>query len=144
MSTQLQGKWRVDASHLRNGGLVAVSPETSPHRQRRDSKQLNELGLFQPGAFQHKVAGHFYFGINYCMLDDPELEQEVRVLMYELMMVLYQHGIREVHVGGMMRLMGIDNDRAAEHDDEMVILDRKFAKYVEQITEPRSSDQTIH
>jgi hypothetical protein len=78
------------------------------------------------------------------MLEDPELEQEVRVLMYELMMVLYQHGIREVHVGGMMRLMGVNLDRAAEHDDEMVILDDKFAKYVESITEPRSSDQTLH
>ncbi len=78
------------------------------------------------------------------MLKDAELEQEVRVLMYELMMVLYQHGIREVHVGGMMRLMGVDPDRAAEHDDEMVILDDKFAKYVESITEPRSSDQTLH
>lgn len=78
------------------------------------------------------------------MLEDAEIEQEVRVLMYELMMVLYQHGIREVHVGGMMRLMGVDPDRAAEHDDEMVILDDKFAKYVESITEPRSSDQTLH
>ncbi len=78
------------------------------------------------------------------MLDDAELEQEVRVLMYELMMVLYQHGIQEIHVGGLMRLLGIDNDTAAKHDDEMVILDHEFAKYVEQITEPRSSDQTIH
>ena len=78
------------------------------------------------------------------MLEDAEIEQEVRVLMYELMMVLYQHGITEVHVGGMMRLMGVNPDRAAEHDDEMVILDDKFAKYVESITEPRSSDQTLH
>jgi hypothetical protein len=78
------------------------------------------------------------------MLDDPELEHEVRMLMHELMMVLYQHGIREVHVGGMMRLMGVDPDKAAEHDDEMVILDDKFAKYVESITETRSSDQTLH
>lgn len=78
------------------------------------------------------------------MLDDPALEQEVRILMYELMMVLYRHGITEVHVGGMMRLMGIANEKAAEHDDEMVILDTKFAKYVESITEPRSSDQTLH
>jgi hypothetical protein len=78
------------------------------------------------------------------MLDDPDLEQEVRVLMYELMMVLYQHGIREVHVGGMMRLMGVINDRSAEHDNEMIILDDRFAKYVLEITEPRSSDQTIH
>ena len=78
------------------------------------------------------------------MLDNPELEHEVRLLMYELMMVLYHHGIKEVHVGGMMRLMGVPPDRAAEHDDEMVILDDKFAKYVESITETRSGDQTLH
>lgn len=78
------------------------------------------------------------------MLDDDEIEQEVRMLMYELMMVLYRYGIREVHVGGLMRTMGVDPDRAAEHDDEMVILDEKFAKYVNAITETRSSDQTLH
>ena len=64
--------------------------------------------------------------------------------MYKLIMVLYQHGIREVHVGGMMRLMGVANDQSAEYDDEMVIMDDKFAKYVREITEPRNSDQTIH
>lgn len=84
------------------------------------------------------------FGINYVMLDDPELEAEVRVLMYELMLLLYQHGITEIHVGGMMRLLGVNNESSSQHDTEMVILDDKFAKYVEQITEPRSSDQTIH
>ena len=78
------------------------------------------------------------------MLENPELEHEVRVLMYELMMVLYQHGIREVHVGGMMRLLGVSNENSQAHDDEMVILDDKFAKYVLEITEPRSSDQTLH
>jgi len=78
------------------------------------------------------------------MLEDEEIEQQVRMLMYELMMVLYRHGIREVHVGGMMRLMGVANDRSAEHDDEMVIVDDKFAKYVIEITAPRNSDQTIH
>ena len=78
------------------------------------------------------------------MLDDPELEQEVRMLMYEVMLVLYHHGISEIHVGGLMRLMGVANDKAAAHDDEVVILDNKFAKYVEQITEPRSGDQTLH
>jgi hypothetical protein len=78
------------------------------------------------------------------MLDDIEIEAEVRVLIYELMMVMYRHGIREVHVGGMMRMLGVNNESASAHDDEMVILDDKFAKYVEQITEPRSSGQTIH
>jgi hypothetical protein len=66
------------------------------------------------------------------------------VLIYELMMVMYNHGIREVHIGGMMRMLGISNEASQVHDDEMVILDDKFAKYVEEITEPRSSDQTLH
>lgn len=78
------------------------------------------------------------------MLDDDEIEAEVRVLMYELMMVLYRHGITQVHVGGLMRVLGVHDTTASEHDDEMVVLDDKFAKYVEQITEPRSSGQTIH
>jgi hypothetical protein len=78
------------------------------------------------------------------MLDDFELETEVRAIMYELMMVLYHHGIREIHVGGLMRVMGVDPQQAAQHDDEMVILDDKFAKYVDEITEPRPSDQTLH
>jgi hypothetical protein len=78
------------------------------------------------------------------MLDDEQIEAEVRVLMYELMMVLYRHGITEVHVGGLMRVLGVHDDTASEHDNEMVVLDDKFAKYVEQITEPRSSGQTIH
>ena len=78
------------------------------------------------------------------MLEDIKIEAEVRVLIYELMMVMYQHGIREVHVGGMMRMLGVANETAQNHDDEMVILDDKFAKYVLEITEPRSSDQTLH
>jgi hypothetical protein len=78
------------------------------------------------------------------MLEDLELEQEVRLLMYELMLVLYRHGITEIHVGGLMRLLGVTEVTAQQHDDELIILDDKFAKYVDEITEPRSSDQTIH
>lgn len=78
------------------------------------------------------------------MLEDIEIEAEVRVLIYELMMVMYQHGIREVHVGGMMRMLGVSNQNASAHDDEVVVLDDKFAKYVETIIEPRDSGQTLH
>jgi hypothetical protein len=78
------------------------------------------------------------------MLDDYEIDAEVRVLIYELMTVMYRHGIREVHVGGMMRMLGVSNENAQAHDDEVVILDDKFAKYVEAITETRCSDQTLH
>lgn len=78
------------------------------------------------------------------MLDDIEIEAEVRLLIYDLMMVMYQHGYREVHVGGIMRMLGVANEAALAHDDEMVILDDKFAKYVNEITESRSSGRTIH
>ena len=78
------------------------------------------------------------------MLDDEQIEAQVRVLMYELMMVLYRHGITEVHVGGLMRVLGVHDATASEHDNEMVVLDDKFAKYVEQMFEPRTSNKTLH
>jgi hypothetical protein len=78
------------------------------------------------------------------MLDDIELDDHVRALITDLMIVMYEHGVREVHMGGMMRMLGVDNETAAEHDDEVVVLNEEFAKYVKQINEPRPGDQTLH
>jgi hypothetical protein len=78
------------------------------------------------------------------MLDDYELETQIRNLVTEIMVVMYEHGLREVHMGGMMRMLGIDNATASVHDDEVVILTDEFAKYVKQINEPRTQDQTLH
>ena len=78
------------------------------------------------------------------MLDDIKLEETVRMAILNLMLVLYDCGISEIHLGGIMRILGIPNDVAGKHDDEMVILDDNFAKYVEQINEPRPKDQTLH
>jgi hypothetical protein len=78
------------------------------------------------------------------MLEDYELETHIRNLVTEIMVVMYEHGLREVHMGGMMRMLGIDNATASVHDDEVVILTDEFAKYVKQINEPRTQDQTLH
>lgn len=78
------------------------------------------------------------------MLEDFIDEAEVRLLVYQLMLVMWQHGLHEVHIGGLMRMLGIDPDVAAQHDDEFIVLDDKFAKYVDQITRPRAQDQTLH
>ena len=78
------------------------------------------------------------------MLDEFELEAHVRSLITDIMVVMYEHGVREVHMGGMMRMLGIDNDTATAHDNEVVILSEEFAKYVKQINEPRPIDQTLH
>ena len=78
------------------------------------------------------------------MLDDIELDQTIRLAILNLMVVLYDCGIAEVHVGGVMRILGIADDKAQLHDDERLVLDENFVKYVEQINEPRPVDQRLH
>ena len=86
----------------------------------------------------------FPFGINYCMLDNKDLDETIRQALMNLMVVLYDCGIEQVHIGGLMRILGIDNKIASKHDDELIIVDEKFVKYVEQYNEPRPVDQTLH
>jgi hypothetical protein len=74
------------------------------------------------------------------MLDELELESHVRTLITDIMVVMYEHGIREVHIGGMMRMLGIDNGTAAAHDDEVVVLTDEFAKYVKELKDTRRPD----
>jgi hypothetical protein len=76
------------------------------------------------------------------MLED--LDQSVRMAVLNLMMVLYDCGITEIHIGGVMRVLGVSNDTASHHDNERLILDEDFVKYVEEINEPRPSDQPLH
>jgi hypothetical protein len=83
-------------------------------------------------------------GIITFMLTDLDLDQTMRVALMNLMVVLYQCGIKEIHIGGLMRVIGVSNATASLHDDECIVLDDKFVKYVEQINEPRPIDQTLH
>ena len=78
------------------------------------------------------------------MLDDAELDQAIRLSILNLMVVLYDCGITEVHIGGVMRIMGVPNDKAQQHDDERLVLNEEFVKYVEAINEPRPADQRLH
>lgn len=78
------------------------------------------------------------------MLDNTQLDQSIRVAILNLMVVLYDCGITEIHVGGVMRIMGVSNETAQAHDDERLVLDEDFVKYVEQINTPRPVDQPLH
>jgi hypothetical protein len=69
------------------------------------------------------------------MLDEETQEEIIRIATMHLMLVLYREGISKIHMGGLMRILGIPNETAAEHDDEEVMMDEEFAKYVERITE---------
>jgi hypothetical protein len=78
------------------------------------------------------------------MLDNKDLDETIRQALMNLMVVLYDCGIEQVHIGGLMRILGIDNKIASRHDDELIVVDEKFVKYVEQYNEPRPVDQTLH
>ena len=73
-----------------------------------------------------------------------ELDLTIRAAIHNLMFVLYEQGITEIHTGGMMRLLGVDNNVAQEYDDERIILDNNFVKYVQEINTPRPADQPLH
>jgi len=78
------------------------------------------------------------------MLEDLEIDQSIRLTILNLMVVLYDCGITEIHIGGVMRILGVPNEKAQEHDNEVLVIDENFVKYVEQINEPRPSNQSLH
>ena len=83
-------------------------------------------------------------------MQDSLLEQSVRHLIMELCEVMFHNGYSEVSVGAMMRLIGIDDQRASAHDGEMMELDADFEKalmeYRTRKTMMRGTDQgkTLH
>ena len=73
-----------------------------------------------------------------------ELDLAIRTAIHNLMLVLYEQGITEIHTGGLMRLLGVSNEVAQDYDDERVILDENFVNYVTEINTPRPPDQSLH
>ena len=61
------------------------------------------------------------------MQETDPLYEFVRTVMLEVMAVLYANGQRQLHVGAMMRLIGVDEERAAMHDDDRIDIDESFA-----------------
>lgn len=76
--------------------------------------------------------------------DNDQLDRYVKILMADLMNLLYQYDITQVHVGALMRLIGVDEETAAEHDHERIELTEDFAKYVQDLNTPRPANQTLH
>jgi hypothetical protein len=78
------------------------------------------------------------------MLDHIKLDQQIRMALMNLMVVLYSCGITKIHLGGLMRILGVSNRVARQYDLEQLQLDDDFVKYVDQINEPRPIDQPLH
>lgn len=78
------------------------------------------------------------------MSDDSVLDPLIQVAIYRLMLVLYNQGITEIHMGGLMRILGMSDTIASQHDEDRMIMDEHFARYVHQMTQPRYHDQSLH
>ena len=73
---------------------------------------------------------------NYYMIDEDQLHLRIKEIMIDIMIVLYEHGIKEAHMGAMMRLLGVDDANASQHDNESVVLDEKFGELITKINRP--------
>lgn len=76
-------------------------------------------------------------------------DDSVHDALADICAVLYEYGITEIPVGGLMRVLGIDNDTAAEYDDEIMVLDGDFEnfEFVDQLDESETqvpAGVTIH
>ena len=63
---------------------------------------------------------------------DP-LYQHVRQIMIEIMAVLYANGQQELHLGAMMRLIGVDEELAKEHDETKIKIDATFLELAAEL-----------
>lgn len=70
------------------------------------------------------------------MLEEEQLQTRIKEIMVDIMIVLYEHGIKEAHMGAMMRLLGVDDESAANHDHESVVLDEKFGEMITKLNKP--------
>ena len=75
------------------------------------------------------------------MLDDDQLDDKIRTLIIDLLMVLHRNGLPKASVGGLMRLIGVSDKVAREHDDEVIELTDEFAKYISQLDTLKSAQQ---
>jgi hypothetical protein len=86
--------------------------------------------------------------INTMLEPDEYLHERIQTVMLEVMGVLYDNNITLVHMGAMMRLLGVPDAKAAQHDNEMLELDEKFGAMLQQLNKstPQQvpADATIH
>jgi hypothetical protein len=83
------------------------------------------------------------------MQDDDLLHNRIKNIVLDVMAVLYDNGIKTVHMGAMMRLLGVDDSKAAEHDLEIIELDEKFGSMLSQLNKKEVPEEipkgtTIH
>jgi hypothetical protein len=65
--------------------------------------------------------------------DPDQLHEQIRTIMMDIMAILYRNNFKTVRMGAMMRLLGVTDAVAAEHDQDVVELDEKFAEVFKEL-----------
>lgn len=66
------------------------------------------------------------------MLPEEQLESVLRDLIIDICEVMYHRGYDMICVGHIMRLVGVNDDRASKHDQEFFALDQSFEKLLKE------------
>jgi hypothetical protein len=85
----------------------------------------------------HKKSKADTDSISIFMLEHLPVDQAIRLAILNLCVVLYDCGITKYTWVASCVCWACPMIKAAAHDDERLILDDDFVKYVEQINEPR-------
>jgi len=80
------------------------------------------------------------------MQSSQELELKIKELMLDLIEVLHNNGIQEVHMGGMMRLLGVEEDMAKDYDQHRIKLTKSFVSTVREFKnhQPPPAGTVLH
>lgn len=76
-------------------------------------------------------------------MQTENLEEEIYELIVDLCSVLYQYGYRTVPMGAMMRIIGVEEEEAMLHDNELFELDVSFEEIMEQ-RQAENTDQSMY
>ena len=64
-------------------------------------------------------------------------------LVIAICATLYDNGIRHIHVGGLMRLLGVEHNKAKLHDDEVFNLPDDFYDQIESMGFEKIDDSQL-
>lgn len=65
------------------------------------------------------------------MLDNNQFEAAVQDLIIDICEVMYRRGFEFVSIGAVMRLVGVNEENARKHDNQMFPLDDAFETLLE-------------
>ena len=69
--------------------------------------------------------------------------EDLHEVVFAVCATLFKHGIKEVHIGGLMRILGVEDHKAEEHDEELILLDEDFERAMQENSDEEIPSDTI-